>query len=163
MVLEKLDANKDAAKRKALFEAAMAALSKWETEIQAKPAAEKAKLMVLLPDLAKMKKSLMDAMGAPPPPPEPPYKKTNVSPEYSKARSDVPFGAVAVALWNLDRADNRTDAKTLAAAAHTAIEKELADVDAAVKGATDNDLKLKVSQYGVALRKVLATVAALKK
>jgi hypothetical protein len=172
VALDKLDANKDVGKRKALFDGAVAAITKWDTENTAQLKAvsdqkEKLGRSQLAFDMRKMKQSLQAASSAPPPPPpaspEPAFKKTNLSPEYFKARSEVPFGAVGVALWNLDRAETQADGKQRAAAAHSAIEKELVEVDASVKGATDTDLKLKVSQYGVALRKLLATVATLKK
>jgi len=79
-----------------------------------------------------------------------------------KARQGVPFGAAAAVL-NLDDAETPEEAKALAAVAQKALEKEAAEIDAAVKSTKDRDRKLKISEYGVAVRKLLAKVKDLAK
>jgi hypothetical protein len=170
--LDKLDSNKNPARRKELADAAVAAFTKWETDQKDKIARAK-----LGDEIQKLKQAIQTDPSVPPPPPMPsktakqeppkpptptgPFKKTTLAAELAKARQGVPFGA-AGALEALDEAKTHEEAKPLAEAAKDAIEKELAEIDALVKG-TKDDRKLKFSQYGTALRKILQAVKEVAK
>ena len=161
--LDKVDTNKDPAKRDALIEAATAAITKWETawteetKKVANPKEKTARTEFAI-EVYKMKQALhhgdssTKTSGA-----SVAYTKTAIGVDLMKARQGVPFGAAAAVLA-LDDAETAEEAKALAAIAQKALEKEAAEIDAAVKSTKDKDRKLKISEYGIAVRKALGKV-----
>jgi hypothetical protein len=210
MALHKLDDNKDATKRKELFDTVATVITKWDatwtTSLQqVTDPKDKLARQKFAGEVRKMKQALQAAAGkavpydkplppipgkgpydkplppipgkVPPAPPPPmpmarkaaptraaPYKKTTFGSAYLKARAEVPFGAAAVALWHLDKAETGAEAKLLAVAARTALERELVEIDAVMKGdIEDEDRKRKVNGYRVVLRQTLEKVRAVAK
>jgi hypothetical protein len=192
LALNRIDSTKDAAKRKPLLEAALAAIVKWDEQEAASlkkvsDKKEKDQRTQVVNGVGQIKQQLQNELtppkaGGPPAPPANfgkapvkysdkekdgaagPWKKTSFADGYKEVQADDFCGAIAVvvAFWHLDRATDGAEGKELAAKAHDALVKELADLDEAVKKTTDKDFKVEISKYGSGLRKLLPPLAALK-